>query len=536
MPNGRSHQFHPGSPFRRIVGVSLPAVIAIATWCSWATPAVAQDNAPQLRAKVNDLIGAIVEPEVELDIAFRRSKIVRAKQDITRIAIADPTKVEVVPFGAREIEIIGKETGSTTVTLWLGNDVQSQTLGVLVNVTRDRSVEDLRKKAYAEMQRLISGMFPNSRIQLIPIADKLVVRGQARDEKEALQIMSLIRQNAVNVGGVDGGYGFGGVNQGTAATPFPDAVELPQSTVINMLNIPGEKQVLLKVRIAEMNRSAVRQLGADFDFQIGDFFMASTLAGVGNVIATGTFDSDSFNLVLNALATNGSAKILAEPNLVVLSGQSADFISGGQFAVPTVVGVGGAQAATTTFKGFGTQLSFQPTVLDKDRIRLSVAPTFSTLNRNNSVNGIFGVDTRSANTTVELREGQVLAIAGLLQEQQRGDIQRIPFLGDIPLLNTVFANRTNSRDETELMILVSPELVHALEPEEAPSILPGMEVTEPDDIEFFLFGNIEGHPERDHRSTVWPIYRNRMHRFGRPAAAAERSNGYYIQGPSGLSN
>jgi pilus assembly protein CpaC len=517
------------------MGFALPAVAAVAALCGWANQSGAQEKSPAVKAKVNQLISEIVEPEVELDVALRRSKIVRAKQDIFRVAVADPSKVEIVAFGTREIEVIGKETGSTTVTLWLGDEEQVQTLSILVNVTRDRSVEDSRRKAYAELQRLVGGLFPNSRVQLIPIADKLVVRGQARDEREATQIMSLIRQNTFDLSGAPG-FAQQTLQQGAAAVPFPDAVQLPSSTVINMLTVPGEKQVLLKVRIAEFQRSAVRQLGADFDFDIGDFFMASTLAGMGNILATGTFDSDSFNLVLNALASNGSAKILAEPNLVVLSGHTANFISGGEFAVPTVVGVGGAQAATTTFKGFGTQLTFQPTVLDKDRIRLTVSPSFSTLNRNNAVNGIFGVDTRSVNTTVELREGQVLAIAGLLQEQQRGDIQRVPLLGDIPLLNVLFANRVNSRDETELIILISPELVHALEPGEAPAILPGMEVTEPDDIEFYLFGNIEGHPGRDHRSTVWPIYRNRMQRFGRPCLSTERSNNYYIFGPSGLSN
>jgi len=532
MPNGHFCQTHPTERFWPRTGFALAAIAAV---CGWANRSVAQEKSPELGAKVNRIISEIIEPEVELDVALRRSKIIRVKLDISRVAVADPAKVEIVAFGTREIEVIGKETGSTTVTLWVGDGEQLQTLSILVKVTRDRSVEDSRRQAYAELQRLVAGLFPNSRVQLIPIADKLVVRGQARDEREAAQIMSLIRQNAVNLSGAVG-FAQPTLQQGDAAVPFPDGVQLPTSTVINMINVPGEKQVLLKVRIAELRRSAVRSLGADFDFDIGDFFMASTLAGVGNIIATGTFDSDSFNLVLNALASNGSAKILAEPNLVVLSGQTATFISGGEFAVPTVVGVGGAQAATTTFKGFGTQLTFQPTVLDKDRIRLTVSPSFSTLNRNNSVNGIFGVDIRSVSTTVELREGQVLAIAGLLQEQQRGDIQRVPLFGEIPLLNLFFSNKTNSRDETELVILISPELVHALEPDEAPTILPGMEVTEPDDIEFFLFGNIEGHPGRDHRSTVWPIYRKRMQRFGRPSASIERSNNYYIFGPSGLSN
>ena len=245
-----------------------------------------------------------------------------------------------------------------------------------------------------------------------------------------------------------------------------------------------------------------------------------------------------FNLFIDAIAKNGTAKILAEPNLVAISGQTAYFISGGQFAVPTVVGVGGAAAATTSFKGFGTQLSFTPTVLDHDRIRLQVNPTFSTLNAANSVGGVFGLDTRSVSTTVDLREGQVFAIAGLIQEQQRGDLSRVPFLGEVPVLKTIFQGKSVSRDETELIVIVSPELVHPIEPENAPTILPGMEVTEPDDIEFYIHGQVEGDPNLHHRSTVWPLYRDRMARakHGRnKVVECEDSDDYYLQGEHGYS-
>jgi len=315
---------------------------------------------------------------------------------------------------------------------------------------------------------------------------------------------------------------------------------LPTSNIINMLNVPGEKQVMLKVRIAELKRSAVRELGADFSFDIKEFMFSSLMGAGGNVLASGTFNDGSFDLILRAMMTNGSAKILAEPNLVTLSGKTATFLAGGEFAVPTVVGVGGAQAATTSFKGYGTQLTFTPTVMDKDRIRLVVSPTFSTLNQNNSVQGIFGLDTRTTTTTVDLREGQVLAIAGLLQEQQRGENARIPIIGDIPVLNILTSNKTMSRDETELLILVTPELVHPLEPDQAPSILPGMEVTEPNDLDFFIYGDIEGRNECHHRSTVWPLYKSRMKRTGGhgyyEAETIHSSQSYYVNGPFGFSN
>jgi pilus assembly protein CpaC len=351
--------------------------------------------------------------------------------------------------------------------------------------------------------------------------------------------MSIVRQNggSANFLGANGNGGGNLAAQGQASEPFPDASELPDATVISMLQIPGEKQVMLKVRVAELKRSALRELGTDFNFDIKDFMLSSILPGGGNLLTTGTFSQGGFEVVLNFLMTNGSAKILAEPNLVTLSGYPATFLAGGQFPVPTVVGVGGAQAATTTFKAFGTQLTFTPTVLDKDRIRLNVVPTFSTLNRENSVNGIFGLDSRTVSTTVDLREGQVLAIAGLLQEQQAGSNARVPYLGDIPGVGNLLADRSISRDETELLIVVSPELVHPLEPERAPTLLPGMEVTEPDDHEFFWYGYIEGDPNVHHRSTVWPLYRQRMMRAGAPFPGRSRqcSQNYYMYGQQGYS-
>lgn len=491
---------------------------------------------PQLNQKIQSLVEEIVDSEVELTITKRRSKIVRMKADIFRVAVADPTLVEVVAFGSREVELIGKETGSTSVTLWIGTEQQPESLSILVTVKKDDAVEDHRRLEYGELQVMINEMFPNSKIQLIPIADKVIIRGQARDEQESVQIMSIVRKNMGNNSTSQNGMTGMMTAQGQASDPFPDASKLPDSTVIDMLQVPGEKQVMLKVRIAEIKRSALRELGADFKFDVGDFAFNSLLGGAQQIIASGMFDNGSFSVMLKALAKNGSAKILAEPNLVVMSGRTANFIAGGEFAVPTIVGVDGVGAASTSFKGFGTQVTFSPTVLDKDRIRLNVAPTFSTLNRENQVNNIFGLDTRSVATTVDMREGQVLAIAGLLQEQQRGSNSRIPGLGRIPGLNVLLSDKSITRDETELLILVSPELVHPLEPEDAPPLLPGMEVTEPDDHDFYWYGAIEGDPNCHHRSTVWFNDRVRSMIPCKKCSANYNTESYYIYGPHGFSD
>lgn len=498
---------------------------------------------PRLRAKVNDLIDEISESEAELEIVYRRSKLVRTKLDIVRAAVADPAIVEIVAYGTREVELIGKSTGSTTLTLWLGDAQQTRILSLLITVAHDRSMEDRRRLEFGELQTMINEMFPDSKIQLIPVADKLIVRGEARDAEEATRIMSVLRRQQGGSGGGGGGIGGGmgggfgvNLNQGQAAEPFPDDSGSPlNSSIISLLDIPGEQQVMLKVRIAELKRSAVRKLGARFDVAIEDFALSSLVGGAGSFVASQTFDNASFNLFIDALSSNGVAKILAEPNLVTLSGRPATFLAGGEFAVPTVVGVGGVQAVSTTFKGFGTSLTFTPTVLDKDRIRLQVSPTFSTINRVNSVQGIFGLDTRTTSTTIDMREGQTFAIAGLIQEQYRGDKNRVPFLGDLPLLGVLFSEQSTSRDETELLILVTPELVHPMEPDSVPPLVPGLEVTEPDDVEFFGYRRIEGDPNCHHRSTVWPNYRDRSC-YGSPHAKQMRSDNYYISGPHGYSN
>ncbi|OYW19970.1 MAG: hypothetical protein B7Z55_07975, partial [Planctomycetales bacterium 12-60-4] len=360
--------------------VSIPlrwrkAIAGVCAAATMATALPAAEPSPALKQRVNSIVEEVVSAELEIKVTRRRSKILRLKQDVFRVAVADPSILDFVAFGTREVEIIGKETGSTSVTLWTGDEQAPQLLSLLVTVVKDDAVDQQRRLEYAELESMLNELFPNSRTQLIPIADKLIVRGQARDEQEATQIMSVIRENSDQIGIGQGNSGNLTVS-GTAAQPFPDASQLPISSVINMLAIPGEKQVLLKVRIAELKRSAFRQLGADVDFNINEFFLASALGSGGNAIFSGTFNDGSFNIVLRALMNNGSAKILAEPNLVTLSGQPATFLSGGEFAVPTVVGVGGAQAATTTFKGFGTAIAFTPTVLDKDRVRLQVSPSF----------------------------------------------------------------------------------------------------------------------------------------------------------------
>jgi pilus assembly protein CpaC len=363
-------------------------------------------------------------------------------------------------------------------------------------------------------------MFPDSKIKLVVLADKLLVKGQAKDAEEAAQIMTVIRAQYGGRGGAGGGYGFGGGMMGTVGDAAATSVLPGEATgrtnqssyrLINMLRVPGVQQVALKVKIAELNRTAARGFGVNVAANIDlvnatrgtQLVLASLLNPASSTAIIGTVENDDLILGIRYLQQHGVARLLSEPTLVTLSGRPATFVAGGEFAVPTVVGSVGLNAVTTDFRAFGAIISFLPTVIDKDYIRLQVAPEFSQINSGLSVGGTPGLNVRSATTTVEMREGQTLAIAGLIEDNYKADqVANLPFLGHI------FGNRNGTRNETELIILVTPELVHPMDPEEVPP-LPGFDVTEPNASEFFLHGQLEGMPTRTHRTTVWPQLRKR---------------------------
>jgi pilus assembly protein CpaC len=513
------------------------------------------------------LIADIRETELTLDIEPKTSKVIRTRRPVARISITHPELLIVTQFSPTELELIGLAPGETSLTFWFSptdGQGEAEMLRYLVRVGFNEGEEEELRIQYRALERKINELFPNSLVRLIPIGDKLVVRGQARDSREAGEILQLIggengdwawggwnngQTIAGGVGRWGGGYGYGwgvaggwggrgfgyGGGPGWRANGARNDAWGASINIVNMLDVPGEKQVLLKVRIAEISRSALREIGTSLNLNFGDFSLTTNLGVEGAIKAV--LSTEELKLTLDALSSNGYSKVLAEPNLVTLSGHPAYFIAGGEFAVPTTVGVEGVAAVSTTFRGFGTQVRFTPIVLDKDRVRLEVAPSFSSLNDENTVEGIPGLTTRAVTTTVDLREGQWLAIAGLIQDQQEGTKVRVPFLGDIPVIDFLFSKRHGKRDETELLVLVSPELVHPLEPEEAPLILPGMEVTEPTDCAFFFRGDYEGRAQCEHRSTVWPVIQREgldARQGARQMPGYQRTADRYVQGPHGF--
>lgn len=516
---------------------------------------------PHAATKELALIREIIEPEILMTIEPTQSKIIRTNYPIVRSAISDPGIVDIQTFGSNEFEIIGKGIGETSLTFWyeLPNG-QIDYLRYLVEVSDEGQKEKKKERRYLKLQSRINEAFPNSQVFLIPIEDKVIVRGQARDAKEALDIMQMLGQSSgggnqgLFGGSANGGNqnfsqgrsgGFNGNSNGqNGAQPPEDYEEISPRNFINLLRVPGVQQVMLKVRIAELVRNSSRSVGTDITAIFDNGSFSHLLGGGGGNVSAILSDGD-VQFFLNAVGTHGYGKILAEPTLVTISGKSANFQAGGEFAVPTTVGVGGVGGIATTFRGFGTELSFTPTVVDKDLIRLEVSPSFSTLNNDATVAGIPGLNRRSVDTTVDLREGQWLAVAGLIQDEQGGQKTRLPYVGDLPFVGGFFSQRDTSRFETELIVLVSPELIQPLEPEQVPLLLPGMEITDPTDDDFFLRRQTEGYRGFDHRSTLWTEMQTHRRGIAESQFIDQVTSGVrrqmqvqqsYISGPCGLSN
>jgi pilus assembly protein CpaC len=507
-----------------------------------------ESPAPAAIAKEQELIERIYEPELLMRIEPSQTKIIRTRHPINRTVISHPEIIDIQTFGDRDFELIGKSVGETTMTIWFDvPDHGPQVLRYLVRVDNARQKQRRRDARYRELQSRINEMFPNSQVFLFPIEDKVIVRGQARDAEEAAQIMRLLGQRNLQGNPAYGNRNdYGGrqylANQSGVAGDEYNFDELDADVFINLLRVPGAQQVMLKVRVAELVRDSSRSMGTDMSAVLDSFAISHMLTGGGNTSAI-LHDGD-VRFFLRAISSHGYGKILAEPTLVTISGKTAQFLAGGEFAVPTTVGVDGVGAASTTFRGFGTELNFTPTVLDKDLIRLEVAPSFSSLNADASVGGIPGLNRRSVETTVDLREGQWLAIAGLIQDEQGGQRSRLPYLGDLPVLGGLFSTLDTSRFETELIVLVSPELVHPLEEAQLPSLLPGMDVTEPTDDDFFVRNLIQGYDGFDHRSTVWTEMKQQanaasegsyLHRMSHGVRRKMAVHDAYISGPCGVS-
>lgn len=503
--------------------------------------AVGTDN------KYGQFVERTVDPEQRLAVLINRPRILVFKETPKRIYLPNDQIATYDVVSATEIAIYGKKVGSTVLTIWVTdpNDMQKlQRLSYLVEVVADPEQKKHMEKVYEALEKEINQAFPDSMVRLSLVGDQIVVRGQAKDAVESAQITRIISLNApriqrdvqaqrqqavqqtVNLAG--GGF----LNQ-PQANPAP--IGNQASNIINLLRIPGEQQVMLRVTVAEVQRSAARTIGLDFSVaNSGGATVFSSL--VGGLLSSGgnlpaLLDNGQVQVAIKALRNLSLARTLAEPTLTTLNGKPASFQAGGQFPVPVVTGFTSSGLQGVDFVPFGVQLQFTPFIVDRDKVRLTVSASVSTRDTSigTSVGGgaVSGLNSRTFQTTVELRDSQTLAVAGLIQTNFGATSDRVPLWGDLPLLNRLGgAADGTTAGEQELIILITPELVAPLEQHERPS-LPGQGVFEPGDVEFYLKGRLESRRSEDFRSPVrTDIDRIRRYR---------RCEDMFIIGPQGRS-
>jgi len=394
-----------------------------------------------------------------VDMTSGKSRVLQFDRAVGHTLIANPAIADVVPMTDKRIYLLAKQNGTTSLTLF---DKNNNLLGVF-DLVVDHDLGSLKRNIFE--------LTSNGNIQVRSNNDGLIISGKAASPQEAMMAAALAEQVA-------------------------------PGNVLNALETAQPHQVMLSVRIAEVQRSVSKSLGLRYNTffdNISNLGVVNSVANL-NAFASGVLNFNSgptnfsINVALDALEQKGVLTTLAEPTLVAVSGETANFLAGGEFPVPVASEAdNGSIRITVEFKEFGVKLAYTPTVIG-DKINLVIEPEVSVLDPQNGVilNSIEipGLITRRASTTVDLKNGQSFAIAGLLQEVFEDDVDQIPILGSIPILGALARSSSYRKNETELMIIVTPYIV---EPVEGDTIIaPTDTFQRPSETDLFLNGLIEG--------------------------------------------
>ncbi len=457
-----------------------------------------------------------------LKVPLYKSQVVDIKVPIQKVSMGNPEIADILILRYGQLYVLGKRLGTTNVMLW---DKKSQLIKAIdIEVTHD--LNTLKAKLHQ--------VLPDEKIEVYSSQGSLVLGGNVSSSAKmdtALKIAKSYAEAAWHEEKDDSNNNEEGQKE---------------IRVVNLMGVGGAQQVMLKVTVAEMNRSTMKRMGIKFNalgvgdnnWNIGGVSGGATFpdavfkpddvnipvfgiptegtAVIGpdideflpndlSIADKGLFSSFLsenfvFNMALEAAKENGSAKILAEPTLTTLTGQEAKFLSGGEFPIPVPRG---DEGITIEFKEFGVGVKFLPVVLDSGRINLTLNVTVSELTSSNTVSLtsrntpttflVPGLTKRTAQSSVELGDGETIGIAGLISENMREVVNKFPGLGDIPILGHLFRSQEFESGETELVIMVTPVLA---KPFTEPVKLPTDNFVPPSDMEFYLLGRNYGNPDR----------------------------------------
>lgn len=373
-------------------------------------------------------------------LGLNKSVIVQLPRATRDVLVSNPNIVDAVVRTPVKTYLMARAVGETNVFFF--DSTGRQILTLEVNVARDTT----------DLQRMIRKLMPSSRIVVESIGENIVLTGMAR--------------NAVHAG-----------RAGELASKFLNDVD--GTKVVNMITSESKDQVLLKVTVAEMQRTMLKQLGVDLTAAVNiasaaiNFTTVNPFTIAGQVLSGGTttvptsWSGGSVTSVIRAMERNGLLRTLAEPNLTSVSGETANFLAGGEFPVP--VGINSSGQITVEYKPYGVGLAFTPIVLDEGRISLKVSTEVSELTNDGAFT--FGTGTqnsltipalkvRRANTTVELPSGGSLVLAGLMHESSKHDLNGFPGLKQLPVLGGLFRSRDFQKNETELVVIATPYVVN----------------------------------------------------------------------------
>lgn len=455
--------------------------LAAASACLLAGPVRGDDPiTPAQAAAAQEGVSRTAGPGVigKLTVTVGKSLTIDSPLAIKRLSTANGNLVEAVAIGPKEVLINGKQPGETSLIIWQDNDAR-----LIYDLTVRMS--PLRLNAVREQ---IARDFPDADINVTFDNDTAFVRGTVHDVVSSDRIMAIV---------------------GTLGK------------VVNLLQVdvpPVESQVLLKVRFADVDRTASVNLSANF---LSGAFNQVTALGTGAVLGTTAAAAASVSSAVNifamrpdinlqaaitALENKNLLEILAEPNLVAINNKPASFTAGGSFPYPTIQpgSSGGGTSVTITFKEYGIKLNYMATITPRGTIRMHVAPEVSSLDYTNAVTlqgfTIPGLSVRRAETDIELDSGQSFVIAGLLDKQTTDSFSKIPGLGSIPILGKLFQSKSVTKNNSELMVIITPELVRPI-PGQQP--LPELKIVKP-----FMPNNTDGfvgHPGMDKTGPV-PVH------------------------------